>query len=136
MILNMSKRSKNGRIASGDIANISVWLVQEGLSGATQVALLQGFCERLVAAGIPLQRAHAAQRALHPVFGAVGFNWHRDDGCATQENYVRGGEPHERWLKSPFYYMMQEGVPELRVRPIDQKEAFQYRKTKSFQKCP
>jgi adenylate cyclase len=122
MNLDMSNRSENGRVATGDTANISAWLVKEGLRGATQTALLQGFCERLVAAGIPLQRAHAAQRALHPVFGAVGFDWHREGGRATREDYARVSEPHERWLTSPFYYMLQKGMSELRERLFDGNE--------------
>lgn len=118
----MSNRSEHGRLATGDMATISAWLVKEGLRGATQTALLQGFCERLVAADIPLQQAHAAQRALHPVFGAVGFDWHRDGGPATREEYARVSEPHERWLKSPFRYILQKGMLELRERLIDRNE--------------
>ncbi len=118
----MSNRSENGCVATGGTAAISAWLVKEGLRGSTQTALLQGFCERLVAAGIPLQRAYAGQRALHPVFGAVGFDWHRDRNHATREDYARVPEPHGRWLKSPFYYMLQKGLPELRERLLDEKE--------------
>ena len=118
----MSDRPENGRVATGDAANISAWLVKEGLRGATQTALLEGFCERLVAAGIPLQRAHAGQRALHPVFGAVGFDWHRDGGRATRENFARVSEPRERWLKSPFYYLLQNGMSQLRERLLDGNE--------------
>ena len=118
----MLNRSENGRAATGDTANISAWLVEEGLRGATQTALLQGFCERLVAAGMPLQRAHAAQRALHPVLGAVGFDWHRDGGRATQEDFARVSEPKERWLKSPFYHMLQKGMLELREHLLDGNE--------------
>ena len=119
MNLDMSNRSEHGRVATGDTAHVSAWLVKEGLRGATQTALLQGFCERLVAAGIPLQRAHAGQRALHPVFGAVGFDWKRDGGRATREDYARVSEPHEGWLKSSFYYMLQKGKLELRERLLD-----------------
>ncbi len=122
LTLDMSNRSEQRHVAIGDTANISAWLVKEGVRGATQVALLQGFCERLVAVGIPLQRAHAAQRALHPVFGAVGFDWHRDGGCTTREDYARVSEPLERWLKSPFHYMLQKGMSELRERLIDGNE--------------
>ena len=118
----MSDRPENGRVATGDAANISAWLVKDGLRGATQTALLEGFCERLVAAGIPLQRAHAGQRALHPVFGAVGFDWHRDGGRATRENFARVSEPRERWLKSPFYYLLQNGMSQLRERLLDGNE--------------
>jgi len=122
MNLNMSNRSENGCVTTGDTAAISAWLLKEGLRGATQTALLQGFCERLVAAGIPLQRAHAGQRALHPVFGAVGFDWHRDRDRATREDYARVSEPLGRWLKSPFYYMLQKGLSELRERLLDGNE--------------
>ena len=126
MSLNMSNRSENGRPATDDITNISAWLVKEGLRGATQTALLQGFCERLVAAGMPLQRAHAAQRALHPVLGAVGFDWHRDGGRATQEDIARVSEPQERWLKSPFYHMLQKGMLELREHLSDGNETSRF----------
>jgi adenylate cyclase len=122
MNLDMSIRSEMERVATGDTADISAWLVKEGLRGATQTALLQGFCERLFAAGIPLQRAHAAQRALHPLFGAVGFDWHREDGRATREDYARVSELRERWLTSPFYYMLQEGMSELRQRLLEGNE--------------
>ena len=116
MSLNMSNRSEIGRAATDDIADISAWLVNEGLRGVTQPALLQGFCERLVAAGIPLQRAHARQRALHPVFGGVGFVWHRDGGGATREDYTHVSDPHDQWFISPFHYMIQNGESQLRER--------------------
>ena len=48
----MSDWSEQGRVATGSSADISAWLVKEGLRGATQTSLLEGFCERLVAAGI------------------------------------------------------------------------------------
>jgi adenylate cyclase len=132
MNLNMPNRSKHVRVATGDTANISAWLVNEGLRGATQTALLQGFCERLVAAGIPLQRAHAGQRALHPVFGAVGFDWHRDGGHATREDFARVSEPNENWSKSPFYYMLQKGMPELRECLLDGNEPSRFPVLKEF----
>ena len=122
----MSNRTERGRVAIADTTSISSWLVKEGLRGTTQTALLQGFCERLVAADIPLQRAHAAQRTLHPVYKAVGFDWHREDSSATRENYARVSEPLDRWLKSPFYNMLQKGMPELRERLIEGNEPSQF----------
>ncbi len=128
----MSYRSEHGSMATVDGASISAWLVKGGLRGVTQTDLLQGFCERLVAAGIPLQRANAAQRALHPVFGGVGFDWHRDGGCTIREDYAHVSEPLERWLKSPFYYMLQKGMSELRERLMDGNEDFRFPVLKEF----
>jgi len=118
----MSNPTERGCVANDAIAKISAWLVNEGLRGAAQTALLQGFCERLVAAGIPLQRAHARQRALHPVFGGVGFVWHRDGGGATREDYTHVSDPHDQWFMSPFYYMIQNGKSQLRERLTDGSE--------------
>ena len=81
--------------------------------------MLQGFCERLVAVGIPLQRAHARQRALHPVFGGVGFVWHRDGSRATREDYIHVSDPGDQWFMSPFFYMIENGESYLRERLID-----------------
>ena len=122
----MSNRSADRCMTTDDSAKISAWLVSEGLRGATQTALLQGFCEMLVAAGIPLQQAHVGQRALHPVYGAVGFDWHRESSRATRENFARLSETHEWWLKSPFHYMLREGKSESRQRLLDGNRPFQF----------
>ena len=124
--LSMSNRFENGYVATADTASISFWLVKEGLGSPSPTTLLQGFCDRLVAAGIPLQRAHAAQRALHPVFGAMGLDWHRDGRHAIREDIIRVSEPRERWLKSPFYYMLQNGASELRERLLDENGSSQF----------
>ena len=60
------------------------------------------------------------------MFGAVGFDWHRDSGRAIREDYARVSEPHERWLGSPFYYMLQKGMPELRERLLDGDESTRF----------
>ncbi|HJN03757.1 MAG TPA: hypothetical protein QF665_01410 [Alphaproteobacteria bacterium] len=43
---------------------IAEWLVSEGLQGPSEAELLRGFCERLVAAGVPLTRGNVAQRVV------------------------------------------------------------------------
>jgi adenylate cyclase len=103
----------------GDVvAEIAAWLVGRGLEGAPGEVLLEGYCARLVSAGIPLLRVHVAQRALHPVFGGLGFDWHRS-GDVTRLDYARASMPTESWVRSPFYYMLKEGVTELRERLVD-----------------
>jgi hypothetical protein len=34
------------------------WLIEAGLAGASEAAIVTGFCDRCVKAGIPLGRAH------------------------------------------------------------------------------
>ncbi|MEQ9639897.1 MAG: adenylate/guanylate cyclase domain-containing protein [Alphaproteobacteria bacterium] len=101
-------------MATRDSAALTEWITREGLRGADAADLLQGFCERLVAAGVPLLRSHVAQSARHPVLGGIGFNWHRDGTKTPREGYDHTPTPREQWRSSPFYFMMREGQPVLR----------------------
>lgn len=90
------------------IAELSLWLTRQGLAGTSQEDLLRNYCHRLTEVGVPLMRLHVAQRALHPKFGGIGFNWTRDDGI-SQEMYEHQETPVDAWLQSPFYAMMADG---------------------------
>ena len=100
---------------SGAVAEITAWLIDQGLAGAPQEAVVEGYCERLVGAGLPVERVHLAQRSLHPVFGGLGFDWYRSSGV-MRDYYARTDTPVEEWSHSPFYYMLEEGISELRER--------------------
>lgn len=97
------------------IKKISDWLLQMGLEGARQDQILEGYCTRLVSAGIPVQRVHVAQRAYHPQFGGIGFDWIRDREV-VRETYPREQTPPEQWLQSPLYHLMSQDHSEMRER--------------------
>ena len=126
MTPDLSNGSEDRCMTADDVTSISAWLLKEGLRGATQTALLQGFCEKLVAAGVPLQQAHAGQRAVHPVYGAVGFDWRRESGRATREVFARVSGPYASWLDSPFHDMLEKGMSEMRQRLLDGDSPFQF----------
>ncbi len=92
------------------------WIVEQGLRGAPETEILAGFCQRMVADGLPLLRVNVSQPTLHPTVGGHLFIWHRDNGT-VEENWERSikqtGQAAE---KSPFYAMINEGLPELRIR--------------------
>src|SRR5690242_8095160 len=101
-------------------AQIAPWLTQAGLAGESENAIVDGFCERCVAAGLPVGRAHVFIDTLHPVHEGRLFRWgHGADELALQE-YGRtrplqdGGTAEDalataRWQASPFYRMLQTG---------------------------
>ena len=62
---------------------------------------------------MPLWRFHLAQRAFHPKFGGIGYNWTRSDGI-SHEHYERRETPRDAWLRSPFYMMLEEEMPDFR----------------------
>jgi hypothetical protein len=56
---------------------IGAWVTTAGLSGATELDLLHGFCERAATAGLPLARALVLIDTLHPIHEGRVFRWSR-----------------------------------------------------------
>ena len=46
---------------------LSAWLTEAGLAGTSETAIVSGFCDRCVAAGLPLARSLLFIDTLHPV---------------------------------------------------------------------
>jgi adenylate cyclase len=106
---------------------LSEWLADAGLSGAPETAILSGFCERYVAAGIHLHRAVLFIDTLHPQHEGRLFRWGFGPSESVSLEYGRtspelllasGADPAdaERWRSSPFYKMLQTGDRLLRRR--------------------
>ena len=80
----------------------------------TSPTLLGGYCERLVAAGVPIWRGYLSALTLHPRVRGVGCSWRPGQG-AQSELYIYRAQPSEDYLVSPFAYMFERGLPSLRV---------------------
>ncbi len=94
-------------------AELIPWMIEQGLHSSGRQELLNTFCEKLVELGLPLWRFHLAQRAFHPKFGGIGYNWTRSDGI-SHEHYERRETPRDAWLRSPFYMMLEQNLPDFR----------------------
>ena len=88
------------------IVDIHIWAVREGLRGAAAPDLFDGYCQRLVIAGTPLWRAHAAMETLHPQWNGYGVTWRRDLNAITPESYAHGGDDEPVWVQSPFFALI------------------------------
>ncbi|MEH6646864.1 adenylate/guanylate cyclase domain-containing protein [Sulfitobacter sp.] len=97
------------------IGGLSAWLVQEGILGSPQIDMLEAYCQKLVALGAPLIRAHVTMNALHPVYGGVGFDWLNSAGSVRHE-YEHANQSGDVWRVSPFYYMLSHGLSNYRER--------------------
>ena len=97
---------------------IAHWVTGAGLAGRPETALLGGFCERVVGAGLSLARALVVIDTLHPIHEGRVFRWRQDGKTATEAEYGRTdeGPAAEAWRRSPFYRMLQSGASALRVR--------------------
>src|SRR5262249_12568957 len=56
-------------------ADLSAWLTQAGLPGTPETGIFSVLCDRCVAAGIPLGRAHSFIDTLDPVYEGRLFRW-------------------------------------------------------------
>ncbi len=102
-----------------DIRQIANWLVHRGLAGDSEIVLLEGFCARCLEADLALARATLVVDTLHPVYEGRAFLWRQDgalENAVSEYESSAGGVGERNWLKSPFYYMFENGVPELRFR--------------------
>jgi adenylate cyclase len=109
---------------------LSAWLTQVGLDGTSEPEIVFGFCERCVAAGMPLARGLVAIDTLDPVHEGRVFRWGYNPGLApmveygrtSQEGLAAGGfdpqdvEAARRWRNSAFFHMLQTGASLLRRR--------------------
>lgn len=92
---------------------ISDWLVGQGLLTAEFDPMFAGFCERLVAAGIPLRRAQISMPTLHPTIDSIAFIWRPETGIKSA-SYDYTDAESEAFLRSPFYHLLSTGVHSLR----------------------
>jgi adenylate cyclase len=103
----------------GGVSAIGAWLDTAGLSGASELDLLQGFSERCRAAGLALTRALVLIDTLHPTYEGRAFRW-RSDGVEKEAVLEYGpsdrGESAEAWRRSVFYHLLETGADELRRR--------------------
>lgn len=83
------------------IIELNVWAVRQGLNGAPADLLLGGFCRRLVEAGVPLWRAFAGLRTLHPQWGLYAYTWQREANAVEPAQLERGGEYDKVVATSP-----------------------------------
>ena len=120
-------------IAEDGIDALKGWLAKAGLRGEPEAALVNGFCERAVAAGLPISRAQLLIDTLHPIYEGRLVRWGHDPTQPVVVEYGRtglpggvsdlqlsaGGEQPDvaaRWRASPFFRMSQTGESLLRRR--------------------
>ena len=95
------------------------WVIEAGLLGVGEAELLNGFCERLRQAGLPLSRAVVIVDTLHPVHEGRVFRWRADQAEASPGvayGRTSEGEAAESWRRSPFHRLLETGESALRRR--------------------
>jgi adenylate cyclase len=100
--------------AAGDIV---AWTLGVGLDEIDLGEVMEGYCERLLAAGVPLWRASIGANALHPLIEAQGHRW-RIGERVREEFFTRETTPDREaeWLRSPWHWMIENQQEQMRRR--------------------
>jgi len=102
-------------VSAGLLNGVADWIMEAALADTPVDQLLGGACSRLLAAGVPLARAHMSYRTLHPSIESVSLVW--TPGAPVRElEHSHGAGNSESWRRSPFFFMIENGLPALRRR--------------------
>src|SRR5271165_2323784 len=99
------------------IIELHIWAVGEGLRGADAALLFDCFCRRLVDTGVPLWRAFAGMRTLHPQWGGYGYMWWSDRNAILPRQFERGDEYEQTVLSGPIGHLIRLGEVRLATNP-------------------
>jgi adenylate cyclase len=86
---------------------IAEWLIGEGRLIGQPRPLIEGFCRRLLAAGVPLWRLRAGQRLANPLLSAWGVVWTRDGSGDEEYVITRDTLGTGAYFGSPFQYVVE-----------------------------
>jgi len=81
----------NAAMNESDINALTAWLAKAGPSGEREDALVSGFCDRAVAAGLPISRAQVFIDTLHPVYEGRLVRWGYAPSRPVVQEYGRTG---------------------------------------------
>lgn len=109
------------------VTDVSEWLADRSLTGATFGEVLEGCAKRLHAIGVPVSRLHISYQTLHPLFEGMGGTWRYQSGLELEEyEYIGGGEYRDRWIRSPLKYMLDNNVPFMRRKLVGEEALIDY----------
>ena len=89
-LVRRSARGAAAAPASCTVADIEQWLLHEAARESEMLLLFESFVWRMVAAGLPLDRASVHIGTLHPQLIGFAWNWLINDGLCDE---VKVAEP-------------------------------------------
>jgi adenylate cyclase len=101
------------------IAEIQRWAVARGLAGGSEADFLHDFCTRCRQAGVLLSQAIVIIDTLHPTYEGRAFRWQAkptNESRLIEYGPTNVGEAAEKWRRSTFFHLLQNGGDELRLR--------------------
>lgn len=110
----MMQRSAVGRAAAPDtltVAEVEEWLLADAVRISDLLTLYEAFVWRLVAAGLPLDRASLHVGTLHPQLYGFAWNWNVADGLCDEVKVAETVLASDAYRRSPLAVVLETGEP-------------------------
>lgn len=105
-----------------DLAAVAGWLLAEGRHAPDAETLVEDFCRRLNAGGVPLARCVLVLQLLHPQIRSMVYRWRHGGEALETITAPHGSEQSDSYLSSPFASLIEEGAVGMRY-PLERMEA-------------
>ncbi len=89
--------------------DIEAWLLDDALREDDMLPLAESLWWRMVAAGLPLDRASLHVGTLHPQLVGFGWNWERADGICDEVRVSERAREGDSYLRTPLFGVIEHG---------------------------
>jgi len=108
----LMRRLSGGRLsapAALTVDQVEEWLLGEAVGYSDLIVLFEAFVWRLVATGLPLDRASLHVGTLHPQLLGFAWNWNIADGFCDEIKVAEQALGTEAYLRSPLAIVLEKG---------------------------
>ncbi len=98
-----------GTVAGADQAGVAAWLLSGAADENDLLELFQSFVWRLVAAGLPLDRASLHVGTLHPQLFGYAWNWNREDRFCDEVKVDETALKTDAYRLNPLFRVIEFG---------------------------
>lgn len=106
------RRCSAGRSSAPErltVDQVEAWLLSEAVGYSDLIVLFEAFVWRLVATGLPLDRASLHVGTLHPQLLGFAWNWNIADGLCDEIKVAERALKTDAYLRSPLAMVLEEG---------------------------
>ena len=108
-LVRRSARGASSAPASLTVAELEHWLLREAARESEMVLLFESFVWRMVAAGLPLDRASVHIGTLHPQLIGFAWNWLINDGLCDEVKVAEATNTTDSYRKSALFRVLEHG---------------------------
>lgn len=108
-LLRRASRGPAAAPAGTTVEQIEAWLLADAIGEDDLLPFFESLVWRIVAAGLPLDRASLHVGTLHPQLTGFGWNWNRADGLCDEVKVAQASIQTDAYRRNPLFRVIQHG---------------------------